>query len=586
MRRSGWCQHRSCALDGLHCRPTLQPLECAASLGKPTCSPIESMGHCPLASWLKHLSAVGMFALFSVFVAWSQSYKPEPAATVQGVVRDLHGQPIEAAIVHLLPSGATNILTVRSDSKGEYRCLASDAGTYTLRAEKAGYVSTATGPFKLTVGQTATMNLTLTLQTTAEATPAPTTVPEFYVEPQFTVAGVTDANNHGSHGSDTVSRTTQSLTREVVAADKSSSMAKSSNSPDATEEALRRAALLAPDSFEANQKLGAYLLEVGRPADAIPYLERAHHIRADDARTVRQLAQADVDAGKFDEARSLIQSTLGRRNDAELHHFLGDLEEKQKHPVEAVHEYQRAAELDPSETNLFDWATELLTHRALAPAVEVFTKGNHLFPQSARMLVGLGVAWYASGSPDLAAKYVCQASDLNPHDPNPYLALGRMQIVEGAGAQEVLEHLKRFVQLQPDSPQANYYYAVSLWKQTSLSLAPEDFRHVKTLLEKAVRLDPKLAVGFLQLGVLYEDRGSLPEAISAYQSAVAADSQLGEARYRLAQAYRRAGENLKAQQELASYQEISRHQEEQAEREARAIPQFVYTLRDSKSPPQ
>ena len=200
------------------------------------------------------------------------------------------------------------------------------------------------------------------------------------------------------------------------------------------------------------------------------------------------------------------------------------------------------------------------------------------------MLVGLGVAWYASGSPDLAAKYVCQASDLNPHDPNPYLALGRMQIVEGAGAQEVLERLKRFVQLQPDSPQANYYYAVSLWKQTRSSLGPEEFRRVKTLLEKAVRLDPKLAVGFLQLGVLYEDRGSLPEAISAYQSAVAADSQLGEARYPLAQAYRRAGENLKAQQEFASYQEISRQQEEQAEREARAIPQFVYTLRDSKSP--
>ena len=540
------------------------------------------MGQSPLASSLKHLSAVGIFALFSVFVAWSQSYKPEPAATVQGVIRDLRGQPIEAAIVHLLPSDATNILTVHSDSKGEYRCSASDAGTYTLHAEKAGYVSTAAGPFKLTLGQTATMNLTLTLQATAEA--APTAAPEFYVEPQFTVAGVTDANNHGSHGSDTVSRTTQSLTREVVAADRSSSIAKSSSSPAGSEEALRQAAMRGPDSFEANQKLGAYLLEVGRPADAIPYLERAHHIRADDAWTVRQLAQADVDAGKLDQARNLIQSTLARRNDAEFHHLLGDLEEKQKHPVEAVREYQRAAELDPSETNLFDWGTELLTHRALAPAVEVFTKGNELFPQSARMLVGLGVAWYASGSPDLAAKYVCQASDLNPHDPNPYLALGRMQIVEGAGALEVLERLKRFVQLQPDSPQANYYYAVSLWKQTRSSLAPEDFRHLKTLLEKAVRLDPKLAVGFLQLGVLYEDRGSLPEAISAYQRAVAADSQLGEARYRLAQAYRRAGENLKAQQELASYQEISRHEEEQAEREARAIPQFVYTLRDSKSP--
>jgi hypothetical protein len=49
-------------------------------------------------------------------------------------------------------------------------------------------------------------------------------------------------------------------------------------------------------------------------------------------------------------------------------------------PLEAVREYQRAAELDASEQYLFDWGTELLTHRALEPAAEVFTKGNRLFP--------------------------------------------------------------------------------------------------------------------------------------------------------------------------------------------------------------
>src|SRR5580704_12771287 len=44
-------------------------------------------------------------------------------------------------------------------------------------------------------------------------------------------------------------------------------------------------------------------------------------------------------------------------------------------PVEAARAYQRAAELDPSESNLFDWGTELLTHRAADQAVEVFSKG-------------------------------------------------------------------------------------------------------------------------------------------------------------------------------------------------------------------
>ena len=80
-------------------------------------------------------------------------------------------------------------------------------------------------------------------------------------------------------------------------------------------------------------------------------------------------------------------------------------------------EYQRAAELDPSEPYFFDWGSELLLHRAVEPAIEVFSKGNRLFPHSARMLVALGVAWYSNGSYDQAAQRLCEASDLNPDDP-------------------------------------------------------------------------------------------------------------------------------------------------------------------------
>ena len=41
---------------------------------------------------------------------------------------------------------------------------------------------------------------------------------------------------------------------------------------------------------------------------------------------------------------------------ADLHHLLGDVDEKLGDSLEAVRHYQRAAELDPSEPHLFDWA--------------------------------------------------------------------------------------------------------------------------------------------------------------------------------------------------------------------------------------
>ena len=62
--------------------------------------------------------------------------------------------------------------------------------------------------------------------------------------------------------------------------------------------------------------------------------------------------------------KSLRASLEHDPGNAELHHSLGVAEEKLGNPLEAVRQYQRAAELDPSESNLFDWGAELLLHHA------------------------------------------------------------------------------------------------------------------------------------------------------------------------------------------------------------------------------
>ncbi len=59
-------------------------------------------------------------------------------------------------------------------------------------------------------------------------------------------------------------------------------------------------------------------------------------------------------------------------------------DEKPGNALEAVRKYQRAAELNASEQNFFEWGAELLKHRAAEPAAEVFRKGTRLFPHSTR----------------------------------------------------------------------------------------------------------------------------------------------------------------------------------------------------------
>jgi tetratricopeptide (TPR) repeat protein len=222
-------------------------------------------------------------------------------------------------------------------------------------------------------------------------------------------------------------------------------------------------------------------------------------------------------------------------------------------------------------------------HRALEPAIEVFTKGNNLFPHSIRMLVGLGVALYARGSYDQAAERLCQASDLDPADPSPYLVMGKMQSIESTQPDAIVERLARFARLQPDNALANYYYASSLWKRRSGPQDAATIAQVVPLLQKAIHIDPRLGEAYLLLGILYADQNDLPKAISTYQAAIAVTPSLAQAHYRLAQAYRKTGESSKAKEELQLYEQASKKTAEDTERERREIQQFVYTLQ-SPSP--
>jgi tetratricopeptide (TPR) repeat protein len=224
-----------------------------------------------------------------------------------------------------------------------------------------------------------------------------------------------------------------------------------------------------------------------------------------------------------------------------------------------------------------------LLHQAAEPAVEVFSKGSRLFPNSLRMLSALGAAWYVSGSNERAVETLCRASDLDPNATEPYMFLGRIQNAETAGNAEIANRLARFAKLQPANALANYYYAVSLWKHRK---GPEDIENlplIESLLRKALSIDPKLAAAHSQLGALYFERKDFPAAIAAYRKAVESAPDLPDAHYRLAQAYRQAGEKVAAQQEFQLYQQTSKKAAEQVERERHEVRQFIYTLRNQNA---
>ncbi len=479
-----------------------------------------------------------MTVLSLLLASFVDAQSEKKAAGLKGVIRDSHGQPIRDVPVYL--ESTTGVYARDHMMDPLQPPTSNDSARLSTRTDSQGnysFTSLPEGTYSLHVnsagtGQAEAGPFTLALRElkVVDLTLVPTApadaMPGFYDEPQFTVAGVTQTGNAGGHGSDTVQRNSEAL------------------------------------------------------AKATASLTKPMHAQSSESMTGADLERR----------RSEIRARLVREDMAELHHSLADVEEGLSNPLEAVREYQRAAEMEPSEPYLFDWGAELLAHRAPGPAVEVFAKGHRLFPRSARMLLGLGVAQYARGAYDAALQALFQASDLEPSDSTPYLFLGKMQGVETAELHGFVDKFARFAALQPDNALANYYYAVSLRRESKTTQAEGETRRataakVHELLAKSIRLDPTLSLAYLELGAIDAEAGNLAQAINDYEKARDIDTTSVEAHYRLALAYRRTGRKKEAEQEAQIYQKLSKQSDAQAERERREVQQFVFTMREKAAPP-
>ena len=346
---------------------------------------------------------------------------------------------------------------------------------------------------------------------------------------------------------------------------------------DLAEQQFKRAATLEPQDYEANHNLGELYARSNKIAEAIPLLERAERINPSAYDNGYDLALAYLLAGRLSDASQLIRDLLKRRDTAELHNLLGEVEEKDGNFVAAANEFQAAADMEPSENNIFDWGSELLLHRTLEPAIEVFRQGAERYPDSPRMAIGLGMALYSLGKYDEAVKSLLRAADLNPRDPRGYPFLSGAFDSSPSQAEAVIERFRRFAELQPENGRAVYYYAMSLWKGKRSQDPNLDLTQIVALLKKSIALEPGFAEAHLQIANLYSDQRRYAEAIPEYVRACELNPDSADAHYRLAQAYVRMGEKDAAQEEFRVYQQLRARQLSDLDRQRAEIRQFVYS---------
>ena len=105
--------------------------------------------------------------------------------------------PIPSLKVYLRAANKKDEISAQTDAKGGYR-LSVPSGTYTLHAA----AEPLSEPFPVAADRITVKDLTVE--------------PAFFDEPAFTVAGVTDNTYRGGHGSDTVLRSSQAITKATA----------------------------------------------------------------------------------------------------------------------------------------------------------------------------------------------------------------------------------------------------------------------------------------------------------------------------------------------------------------------------------
>jgi tetratricopeptide (TPR) repeat protein len=341
------------------------------------------------------------------------------------------------------------------------------------------------------------------------------------------------------------------------------------------ETAFKQAAGVAPGSFAANHNLGEFYIREGKIAAAIPYLKNAQQLQPS-YNNGYDLALAEIDTGRYVDAKQDILRLLSVRNTAELHSLLAAADEKSGRYVQAAGEYELAAKMDPSVENIFDWGNELLLHDALQPATQVFERGVELHPASTRLRIALGLALYSTWQYGAAFRSLTTAIDLNPKNPRPYLILGKMYDLAPVPSKTVTTVFARFAQLQPRSANALYYYALSLCEESLGRPRTLARQKAETLLKKAIQIDPALAEAHFQLGMLYAAKGEYARSIGEYRASIRLNPGRADAHYRLARSLTRIGDRAAAATEFRTFNRLHSLQNANNEKQRRSVIAFVW----------
>ena len=266
------------------------------------------------------------------------------------------------------------------------------------------------------------------------------------------------------------------------------------------------------------------------------------------------LAATEIAAGRFSQAKVLLEGLKQGQDGAELRTLLGKANGGLGDYRASAIEFQKAAELEPSEANIFDYGTSLfrLDHQA---AITILRYGLQKYPRSVQLHVALGTVLYADGNSAEGARTLCDAQDLDPSDPHPVEVLAETEIVPPELTARLTAQFAALQQMYPRDGLILFDYTMvrsGRWSK-SQDTPPPDF--VESL-HQALRLNPDLHRAYFQLSLIAAEHQDIPEQIRLLKKAISIAPNEENYHYHLAFAYKKSGNAQDSRNEMKKFQQL------------------------------
>jgi predicted Zn-dependent protease len=222
--------------------------------------------------------------------------------------------------------------------------------------------------------------------------------------------------------------------------------------PDAVA-AFQKAQTQDPNDHESTEMLGVSLFRIGRGAEAIPYLEKAHSaVETANIDPNYVLALCYIDVQRYDDSRHAFAAQYGFAPDsAEAYLLAGRMFLRRELPDQARVQAAKALELNPQ----LPLAHELLGEVALAKAdvagaIRELEAERKVNPLDASLYDRLGDAYIRNGRFNDAQEALNRAVLLEPNSTGPYILLGEAFLRLKQPIQ-ALHYLARAAQMDPSN---------------------------------------------------------------------------------------------------------------------------------------